>query len=224
MIVVEPPYDLVALFSDLDMQKLFEPLIERGQTGRGCTRPFRWRSLRDPQRDTVWREPERPLAPFMKTGCRFLIVWDHHGSGYEARLPEEVEGLALKRLTDVGVSAERILAVALNPELEISFRKTWQNIKRVVAEFHGIPAPDDSAILAKARRLVPRLRIPTELDAALAQYPKELFEALVELLNLRRRADLYVRIGERVSIPAFKREAVLSRIAKTISHWFPPAS
>lgn len=45
MIVREPPYDLVALFSDSEMQKLFEALIERGQAARDCTRPFRWRSI-----------------------------------------------------------------------------------------------------------------------------------------------------------------------------------
>jgi len=224
LIVQEPPYDLVALFSDTDMQKLFEELIERGQTGRDCTRPFRWRSLRDPQRDTVWREPERPLAPFLRTDCRFLIVWDHQGSGYEERPHEEVEGLTVKRLTDVGVPEERILTVALDPELEVSFRTAWPKIKRVVAELRGIPAPDDAAILAEAIRSAPRLRIPNDLDTALVRNPKELFEALVRLVRLRRSPDLYVRVGKRVSLRALKRDAALSRIAKTISSWFPPAS
>ena len=78
MIVRDPPYDLVALFSDLDMQKLFEELVERGQEpGRRCARRFRWRSLRDPRRDTVWSQPERVLLPFIGTGCSFLIAWDH---------------------------------------------------------------------------------------------------------------------------------------------------
>jgi len=222
MIVQEPPYDLVALFSDLEMQKLFEGLIERGQKGRDCTRSFRWRSLRDPRRDTVWREPERPLAPFLRTDCRFLVVWDHQGSGYEERPSEEVERMALKRLVDVGISEERILSVALSPELEISFGKAWPKIKRVVAEPRGIPAPKDVAIVAEAMRSAPRLRISSDLETALAQHPKELFEALVRLVRLRRSPDLYVRIGERVSLKALKREAALSRIAKAISAWFPP--
>jgi hypothetical protein len=85
MIVRDPPYDLVALFSDLDMQKLFEELVERGQEpGRRCARRFRWRSLRDPRRDTVWSQPERVLLPFIGTGCSFLIAWDHSGSGRES--------------------------------------------------------------------------------------------------------------------------------------------
>ncbi len=222
MIVQEPPYDLVALFSDLEMQKLFERLIERGQTGRDCTRSFRWRSLRDPRRDTVWREPERPLAPFLRTDCRFLVVWDHQGSGYEKRPHEEVEGRALKRLADAGVSEARILTVALDPELEVSFGQAWPKIKRVVAEPRGIPAPDDAAIVAEAMRSAPRLRIPNDLEAALARHPKELFEALVRLVRLRRSPDLYVRIGEQVSLQALKREAALLRISKTISAWFPP--
>jgi hypothetical protein len=224
MIVEEPPYDLVALFSDLEMQKLFERLIERGQTGRDCTRPFRWRSLRDPRRDTVWREPERPLAPFLRTDCRFLIVWDHQGSGFEERPHEEVEGLALKRLVDVGVSADRILAVALDPELEVSFRTAWPKIKRLVAEPRGIPAPEDAAILAEAARRAPRLRIPDDIYAALASRPKELFEALVRLVRLRRSPDLYTKIGGRVSLRALKSEPALARVASSISLWFPPVA
>ena len=114
--------------------------------------------------------------------------------------------------------------MALDPELEVSFRTAWPKIKRVVAEPRGTPAPDDAAIVAEARRSAPRLHIPDELDAALARHPKELFEALVRLVRLRRSPDLYIRIGERVSLQALKREAALSRIAKAISAWFPPVA
>jgi len=77
MIVQEPPYDLVALFADLDMQKLSEALIERGQEPRRrCVREIRWRSQRDPRRDTVWREPDRALAPFLGMDALFLPAWD----------------------------------------------------------------------------------------------------------------------------------------------------
>jgi len=154
-----------------------------------------------------------------------LIVWDHQGSGYEARPHEVVESLALRRLADAGIPEDRILAVAFDPELEIAFRKpAWQKIKRVVAEPRRTPPPGDAAILEESRRLAPRLRIPDDFDAALARHPKELFEALVRLVRLRRSPDLYIRIGERVSLQALKREAALARIAKAISSWFPPVS
>ena len=223
MIVQDPPYDMVALFSDLEMQKLFERLIERGQTGRDCTRPFRWRSLRDPRRDTVWREPDRPLTPFLKTDCRLLIVWDHQGSGFEARPSSEIEDMAVQRLVGAGIPQERVLAVAFQPELEVAFLPAWPKVKRVVAEQRRVSPPEDAAVLLDARKSASKLRIPEDFDAALARYPKEIFEALVRLVRLRRAPDLYTRIGEKASLRALKRESAILRIATAISSWFPPS-
>lgn len=224
VIVQEPPYDMVALFSDLEMQKLFERLIERGQTGRDCTRPFRWRSLRDPRRDTVWREPDRPLAPFLRMDCRLLIVWDHQGSGFEARPSSEIESMAVQRLAGAGIPQDRVLAVAFQPELEVAFLPAWSRVKRVVADQRKISPPEDSAILLDARESAPKLRIPEDFDAALARYPKEIFEALVRLVRLRRAPDLYTRIGDKASLRALKSESAILRIATTISSWFPPSA
>lgn len=223
VIVQEPPYDMVALFSDLEMQQLFERLIERGQTGRDCTRPFRWRSLRDPRRDTVWREPDRSLAPFLRMDCRLLIVWDHQGSGFEARPNSEIEDMAVQRLAGAGVPQDRVLAVALQPELEVAFLPAWPKVKRVVAEQRRVAPPEDAAILLDARKSATKLRIPEDFDVALARHPKEIFEALVRLVRLRRAPDLYTRIGEKASLRALKSESAILRIAMAISSWFPPS-
>lgn len=222
MIVQEPPYDLVVLSSDSEMKLLIEQLLERGQTGRSCTRPFRWRSIRDPRRDTVWREPDRPLALFLRMDCSFLILWDHQGSGREGRQPQDLEEEAIGRLTASGVPRDRVLAVAFDPELEISFRPAWPRVKQIVAGERAAEPPDDSKILAEAQRGKPRLRIPDDFDTALALHPKELFEALVRLLRLRRSPPLYAKIGRNVSLRALKRESALSRIANAISGWLPP--
>lgn len=222
MIVEEPPYDLVALFSDSDMQKLVERLIERGQERKSCTRPFRWRSVRDPRRDTVWREPDRALQVFFRTDSRFLIVWDHQGSGSETLTSEKIETRVVSRLTTLGVPENRVLAVAFNPELEISFRKVWPRVKRVVSDRRGMEAPEDLMILDEARKHLPRLEFSESFEEALAHTPKELFEALVRLVRLRQSPALYEEIGSRVSLQGFKAEPALSRIASAIASWFPP--
>lgn len=224
MIVEEPPYDLVVLSSDAEMKSLLERLIERGQAGRNCTRPFRWRCLRDPRRDTVWREPHRPLALFLEMDCSFLVVWDHQGSGRENRRPEELEASAVESLMAHGVPQGRALAVAFDPELEVSWRPVWPRVKRIVAEERDEEPPEDSQILAEARRAKPRLQIPDDFEIALDRFPKELFEALVRLLRLRRSPPLYAKLGDRVSLPALKRESALARIASAISTWLPPDS
>jgi hypothetical protein len=223
LIVVEPPYDLVALFSDLEMQKLFEVLLERGQiAGRSCARSFRWRSLRDPRRDTVWTQPERPLAPFLRMECRFLIVWDHQGSGTEDESPSQVEDRVVARLESAGIEADSVLAVALDPELECLFRSVWPKVKSTVAKERRVAPPEDSLILAEAQRSVPRLQWSKEFGEALDENPKEIFEALVRLVKLRRAAPLYAKVAGQVSLPLVKKESAAERIALRISSWFPP--
>ncbi|HSG40366.1 MAG TPA: hypothetical protein VLE27_12070 [Thermoanaerobaculia bacterium] len=222
MIVREPPYELVALFSDLEMQKLIERLIERGQERRNCTRAFRWLSLRDPRRDTVWREPDRALQVFSRSDCRFLIVWDHHGSGSENLPPQVIESQAVSRLTALGIQEDRVLAVAFSPELEIAFRRVWPKVKRVVSDRRGIDAPEDSAILDEARRHLPQLKLSETFEESFVQNPKEVFEALVRLVRLRRSPPLYEGIGDHVSLRALKGESAISRIASAIASWFPP--
>jgi hypothetical protein len=205
------------------MQKLFESLIERGQDqGRGCTRPFRWRSLRDPMRDTVWSQPERPLAPFLRMDCRFLILWDHHGSGGERVQPSDVEERVSEQLERAGVPRERVLAVALNPELEGLFRSVWPRVKELIGAERSLESPDDAKILREAQKIHPRLGLPDDLETALARNPKELFEGLVRLVNLRRAATLYAKIGSQISLRALKREPAALRIASAISGWLPP--
>lgn len=226
MIVTEPPYDLVALFADLDMQKFFEGLIERGQVpARGCAREFRWRSLRDPRRDTVWREPERALAPFLKTDARFLIVWDQHGSGLEQKSPAEVESGVVRRMARLGVDSDRVVAVALRPELECLLQPIWGRVKEIVSSQrrqHGVP--DDARVLEEARRLTPA-PIPDDFDVALERKPKEVFEGLVSgILRLRRSAPLYARIASEISLPAVKKNPAAGRVAERIASWFPPPS
>jgi len=222
MIVREPPYDMVGLFADLDMQNFFEALIERGQDHRrGCSRPIRWRSLRDPRRDTVWREPERVLGPFLDQQTRFLVVWDHQGSGAEKRDPEKVEARVEDRLKEQGVPAANVMALALVPELETLFRPVWDRIKKLVCRERGMLPPDDALILERAKRYDPGLSFPADPQQALDEQPKEMFGALVAIARLRRAAPLYRRIGERVSLRRLKNHAAAARLARHIASWFP---
>lgn len=222
MIVQEPPYDLVALFPDLEMQKLFEAWIERGQEPRRrCVHELRWRSLRDPRRDTVWSQPERALQPFFQFQCRFLVVWDHHGTGLESSTPEDVEQQVVQRLGRLGVSRERVLAIALQPELERLLVPVWQKVKWIIGRERGIDPPEDAAIFTKAREISAPARAAADFDQLLERHPKETFEALVRLLRLRRAAPLYAEIGAQASLPAVKQDLTASRIALALKGWFP---
>lgn len=228
MIVQEPPYDLVALFSDLDMEKLLEQLIERGQDRRGCLRSLRWRSLRHPGRDQVWQAPQETLRPFVAPGTCFILAWDHAGSGGERETPERAESVAARRVVEgLGVTADRVLAVAFSPEVECLLKPIWTRVKEVVAQKRRVQTPDDSEILARLRalprRAVHRMEPDESFQDALARYPKEIFEALLLTLQLRRAPPLYAEIGRSVSLLMVKRESPAARIATFLRSWFPLA-
>lgn len=221
MIVQAPPYDLVALFADLDMQKFFEMLIERGQQpARRCIRTIRWRSLRDPRRDTVWRKPDQVLAPFLRTEARFLIIWDHHGSGYENIAARTIEEQTVQRLAKAGLATDRILAVAVEPELEAFFCSVWPRVKKIISSERGVPPPGDDLVAQAARRSGLRERPPRGSEVALRDHPKEMFEGLLRCLRLRRAAPLYEKIGSEISLPGVKQDRTALRIAETMRHWF----
>jgi len=225
MIVREPPYDLVALFADLDAQKLFEGLIERGQDSRrACTRRLRWRSLRDPRRDTVCHEPERALGQFLADQPRILVVWDHLGSGREGEDPQNVEESVKHRLGSAGnIPEQNILAVALEPEVEALFLPAWERVKQLLSAERGMAPPGDEEVLAVVRGVdVARPEGDLDFLQILEAHPKEVFEALVFRVRLRRAAPLYAKIGTEISLPRMKRSAPAERIAKVLAAWFPP--
>lgn len=223
MIVQEPPYDLIALFADLEMQKFFEALIERGQEpARRCIHTVRWRSLRDPRRDTVWREPERALAPFLKMDVRFLIVWDHHGSGFETAPANEIALKTIQRLKSRGLAEENVFAIAIDPELECLFYPVWDRVKRIISSERSLKPPTDEMLLESARKAHPRTITTESAEAALRANPKEIFDALVVThTRLRRAAPLYRKIGAEVSLPAVKRRSPAEGIVGALRTWFP---
>lgn len=221
MKVLEPPYDLVVLFADLDVQQFFEAIIERGQE-RGCIHPIRWRSLRDPRHDSsICRQPDKSLLPFLSQHCRLMVVWDHVGSGREDEAPTAVEQSVVKTLTLAGASEAHVEAVALEPEVEALLRPEWSRVKELLAEERKSTAPDDAAVLRRLPRLLTRKDAPQTIAEALERHPKEAFLSVVQLLGLRVSASLYAGLGGQLSIPALKSENGTKRITARLQGWFP---
>ncbi len=224
MKVGERPYELVALFADLDAMNLIEALIERGQE-RGCLGPFRWRSLRDPQRDALRSRPDALLEPFLHdAGCRFLLVWDHSGSGRENATPEFAGQEVVGKLVRRGVRADHVYTLVFEPEIEILLRAVWQRTKEILASLRGMTPPSDAAVRQQAARLF-NLPIPERFSDALAAYPKEMLISVIRLLQLRHSATLYDTLGEQLSIQALKRDSpAVDRLAGVLRSWFPADS
>jgi AcrR family transcriptional regulator len=214
VIVDEPPFDLVALFADADAQKLFEAAIERGQERR-CLSSFRWRSIRDARRDALAHQPERVLGPLLESSRRFLVTWDHEGSGFETEKPEAVENRVVEALTCRGIPRESVLAVAHVPEVEQVLVPVFRQCLALLADKRRTVPPPDDLILSRAGKP------GRSLEKAFAERPKELLNAAILLLNLRPSASLFQDLGRRLSLPDLKQGACTQRIASALHEWFP---
>jgi len=224
MIVDEPPYDLVALFADEDARLLIQGAIHRGEA-RGCLSPFRWRSLRDARRDAFRADPTKVLGPFLNLPeCRFLLAWDHEGSGSTADRPAEAEEAVICSLLQAGVARNRVVAVAFEPEVETLLAPVWERVKTVMAAKRGMQAPSDDAVLALIRRVSrsgESAKPSQGVEEALLKRPKEMFSALVRFLNLRRSPRLYSDLGAQLSLRGLKEKREGSQISDALVRWFP---
>jgi hypothetical protein len=237
VIVDSYPCRLVVVFSDADMQRFVERFIERGQE-RGCLERFDWRSIRDSRRDPFVVRPgqcvvcQRASLPLP----RLLLLWDHVGSGREEQPPTEVERGVVETLSAQGWPTGHVEAIAVVPELEIALLPVWGRVKAILAAKRSMPAPEDWRVLSRALRLVQRHRrgesLPDDFCEALRSNPKEVFQGLIDLLNLRLAPQLFEELGEQLSIPTMKGMSsaapgetsssnVAARVSDVLERWFP---
>jgi hypothetical protein len=215
--VVEAPHDLVVLVACADLERLVEQLLERGEES-GCLRETRFRMIRDPMRDQVCNAPERLLAPFLRESqCRFLILWDHQGSGHEAQLPTAVEDDVLDRMVRTGVERDRVAAIAISPELEGVLRPVWLSAQTILATVRKRRLPHDADLLTQLRRMGHEFESAT---AALNAAPKETLQALIACLGLRWSPALFATLGRELPVPTLKGAAPVSRVASRLESWF----
>lgn len=175
------PLDLILLFADKDAENFVCRLIERG-VERGCLRPVQWMAVREPMRDAkVVRAPATALGPHIANPtARFVVLWDHQGSGCEHERPDVVEQRVLGELERSGIDRSRAVAIALDPELEVVLVPVWSRVLGELAGLRNQSTPtvpvdphDPKASLGEALRLC-RLRASPAL-----------FEDLAGVLSLR---------------------------------------
>lgn len=180
-------------------------------------------------RDTLVSRPRALVDMFLPQdhACRLVLVWDLHGCGQGDRSATDVEKGVADELRAAGLQDSRFAVACISPESEALFAPVWERIKEHLARRRNMPVPPtDAEIISRARALQRRqtspCHIPDDLRTAMDQCPKELFEALVALLNLRRSPALYEDIGDKVSIPQVKENRVAAYLAARLEEWFPP--
>ena len=192
--------ELVILFADADAERFVSRLVARGIESR-CLTPFRWQAVRETMRDA--RLAQAPLAaarPFIADpATRFLVLWDHHGSGREHRPPSEVEESVIASFARGGVAHDRVCAVSFVPEFEAVLEPTWD---RVLSE------------LAARRAELPRAITFDRAD------PKRSMKAAADAHRLRTNPALYEEFASKLSLHALKQGEALGRIAVCLVGWF----
>lgn len=194
------PPELVVLFADADAERFVSTLIERG-IERGCLRPCRWEPVRDPMKDPrVAREPQVALGPYlMQPGVRYLILWDHVGSGFEEREAADVEQRVVDALKRAGVAPERVAAMAFTPELEAVFEPVWDRVLELLAH----------------KRNHTLKSVPFQIAD-----PKASFHEAVTEYRLRPDAALFRELAGALSVPQLKLGTGLARVADRLVAWF----
>lgn len=116
------PYakELVVLAADLDAENALRGILQRWQS-------LGIRELRDGNGFEIFRHPQRDagcrsdadafLKSFVHTYGHALVVFDHHGCGWEDRPAEKVETDLERRLSRAGWNA-RCAVIVIAPELE----------------------------------------------------------------------------------------------------------
>ncbi len=192
--------ELVVLFADTDAERFVSTLIHRGIES-GCLRALKWQAIRDPMRDPqVARSPTVALASFLHVrSARFLVVWDHDGSGREQEEPSSVEESVVRLLVQAGLPKENVAAVAFVPELEVALMPVWDRAIEV---------------LARKRSRLPPAMTPSQGD------PKGAFHTALRELRLRPQASLFEELASEISVPRIKNGEAIARMAAHLVSWF----
>jgi hypothetical protein len=192
--------ELVLLFADVDAEKLVTRLLTRG-IERGCLRQLTWVAIREPMRDArLAQQPLAALGPHIRsTDSRFLILWDHHGSGREDTDPAEIESEVLATFERADIARERVAAVSFRPELEVVLEPVWT---RVLEE------------LARQRAEMPQA-IPFDPTD-----PKSSLATAARAHRLRVDSTVFEDLGAKLSLEGLKKGSTLARIGAVLVRWF----
>lgn len=196
----EPP-ELVLLLADQDTRRFVEAVIDRGMKRR-CLPPLRIDVVIDPMKDSsVVRRAGDSLRSFAQRPWKHVVViWDHHGSGRHKDSAAAVEEEVVAQVERLGFPRDRILALAVDPELEILLEPVWESVLDALRDIGSRPRPD-----AAFSAVDPKL----SLDLAAIQ------------ARVKLAPHVFKELGGRVSIPALKKTSVGGRLSSRLEHWFP---
>lgn len=209
-----PPYDkdLVILTADLDAENAVRGVLGRWQSIgiRQLVEGLDVDLHRHPQRDSGCRSAaEAFLEGFVRTHGHALVVFDHHGCGWEGQDPQAVETDLEERLSRAGW-AGRCAVVVIAPELEAW---VWSDSPNV-----------DSELGWSGRHPTLREWMVSEkllgADAVKPFDPKAAMERAMRHARKPLSPHVFARLAETVGLNRCEDRAFLKTKAR-LRRWFP---
>jgi hypothetical protein len=208
--------DLFVLTADSDAEALLRSVLERHESLEIITIAFDVR--RFPGRDSgmVNQGPEVARVLVNKVEySRVLLTWDHHGSGWESRSPEDALSRIQARLDGV-TWAQRSTAIVFVPELE---EWLWQS-PRSIARHLGVTDHELTVMIAEAA-----LKLGKAPDRCRRELPKELFETVLHSKERRRPLpEDFKKLGSLADLMQLRGSTAFVRLTQVLQAWFPPDS
>ena len=205
--------DLFVLTADSDAQAIIRTVLQRNKPLD--IRPISFDVQRYAGRDSgmVKDGPEIAREMVKKSEySRLILIWDHHGSGWEGRSSEKATEAIQQRLDGVswiGNSA----AVVLAPELE---EWLW-HCPDALARHLGL---SKAALEREGVNLAPKFG--KTFHRCCREVPKELFEAI--FYQRERRKPLprdFEMLAATADLSSWGASASFARFSQILREWFP---
>jgi hypothetical protein len=143
---------------------------------------------------------------------RVILIWDHHGSGWEKRKPNVAVSRIQQRLNGV-TWADNLAALVVVPELE---EWLW-HCPAALARFMGLNLTEFDSVTDPLAADLSGSR-----EHCCREKPKELFEAI--LYRQKRRKPLpedFAMFGSSAKVEQLCASATFARLIEILRSWFP---
>jgi hypothetical protein len=205
--------DLFVLTADSDAQALIRSVLRRHKDLR--IHPISFEVQRFPGRDAgmVKEGPEIARALVKKTEySRLLLIWDHHGSGWNILKADDAVARIQQRL-DGATWAARSAAVVIVPELEEWLWHSPESVARCI----GSSAAEFDRLTGRA---VTDLNLP--LDRCCREKPKEFFEQVFYYKQKRKPLpEHFDMLGSSANLTDWSVSQTFGRLVEILRAWFP---
>ena len=204
--------DLFVLTADSDAQAFIRAILQRHQALQIRPITFEVRRLTGRDSGMVKEGPEIARAMVRKTEySRLILMWDHHGSGWDKR-PLATAADRIQQRLDGVTWTDRSGAIAVEPELE---EWLWTSPGSIMEQLGSNVAEFDALVAALANKLgMPRER-------CCRHKPKELFEAV--LYQKKRRRPLpedFASLASSADIEDMSNSETFAHFVDLLKAWF----